>query len=206
MGQSAAWFPLHRLRETWHTIAGPEPMSGPVEVDEVYLGGREKNKRADKKGKRKKTAVVGIKYGETGTVRAIPVPETAAARLAEFVESNKGCPGVHRPERALRQPGQPRDGQLRRQSTFGGRPTSTACCRAAAEWSRSGPWWGRGYNGTFHRIEPKHPRRRMNGFAGRPGMTTFDAAARTRTMAQNLVGKRPAYGQIVDPGAPSGRP
>ena len=37
-------------------LGGPDLMAGPVKVGEVYLGGRE-NKHADKKGKRKKTAV-----------------------------------------------------------------------------------------------------------------------------------------------------
>ena len=38
----------------------------------MYLGGREKNKHADKKGKSGKTAVVGIKDRATGTIRAVP--------------------------------------------------------------------------------------------------------------------------------------
>ena len=33
ISQSVAWFLLLRLRETWRTIAGPDLMSGPVEVD-----------------------------------------------------------------------------------------------------------------------------------------------------------------------------
>ena len=88
ISQSAAWFLLHRLREAWHTLTGPDLMAGPVEVDEVYLGGREKNKHTDKKGKRKKTVVVGILYRATDVIRVIPVPETTAARLVEFIESN----------------------------------------------------------------------------------------------------------------------
>ena len=36
--QSSAWLLLHKLRESWRTLAGPDLMSGPVEVDEVYLG------------------------------------------------------------------------------------------------------------------------------------------------------------------------
>ncbi len=31
--QSTAWFLLHRLREAWRTLAGPDLMAGPVEVD-----------------------------------------------------------------------------------------------------------------------------------------------------------------------------
>ena len=60
-------------------------MAGPVEVDEAYLGGREKNKHADKNGRTKKTAVVGIRDRKTGTIRAVPDPETTAARLVQFV-------------------------------------------------------------------------------------------------------------------------
>ena len=28
--QSAVWFLLHRLREAWRALAGPDPMAGPV--------------------------------------------------------------------------------------------------------------------------------------------------------------------------------
>ena len=86
--QSSAWFLLYRLREAWRTLAGPEPMADSVGVDEVYLGGRQKSKHADKRDKRKKIAVVGIKDREAETIRAMPVPETTAARPVEFVESN----------------------------------------------------------------------------------------------------------------------
>ena len=86
--QSSAWFLLHRLRESWRTLTGQDMVSGPVEVDEAYLGGREKNRHADKRGKSEKTAVVGIKDRATGTVRAVPVPETTAARPGNSIESN----------------------------------------------------------------------------------------------------------------------
>ena len=33
ISQSLAWFLLHRLREGWRTLAGPDPMAGPVGVD-----------------------------------------------------------------------------------------------------------------------------------------------------------------------------
>ena len=85
--QSSAWFLLHRLRESWRTLAGPDPLAGPVEVDEAYLGGREKNRHAGKRHKKKKT-VVGIRDRDAGAVRAVPVPETIAVRLTNLVESH----------------------------------------------------------------------------------------------------------------------
>ena len=47
--QKTAWFMVQRLREAWKDMAGVDRMEGPVEVDEVYLGGLEKNKHADRR-------------------------------------------------------------------------------------------------------------------------------------------------------------
>ena len=37
IGQKAAWFLMHRLRKAFETDS--RPFSGPVEVDETYVGG-----------------------------------------------------------------------------------------------------------------------------------------------------------------------
>ena len=43
IGQKAAWFMLHRLREAWADDLGDDPFDGPIEVDETYIGGRREN-------------------------------------------------------------------------------------------------------------------------------------------------------------------
>ena len=45
--QKAAWHLAHRIRESFHESGGL--FAGPVEVEEIYTGGFERNKHADKK-------------------------------------------------------------------------------------------------------------------------------------------------------------
>ena len=87
--QKTAWHMLQRIREVFRD--GEVTLSGIVELDEVYLGGKERNKHASQKlkagrGSVGKTAVVGAKQ-RGGQVAAQPVPATDAQTLGGFVQA-----------------------------------------------------------------------------------------------------------------------
>ncbi len=101
--QKTAWFLLGRLRE-----ACGDPLaqlSGTVEVDEVYIGGREQNKHESKKlkagrGTVGKQAVLGLRE-RGGKSVAVPVEgpskDVLQTRIAEFVEAGSTvCSDEHK--------------------------------------------------------------------------------------------------------------
>ena len=49
--QKTAWFNTHRLREAANTKSFNSPLTGVVEADETFIGGKAKNRHKDKRGK-----------------------------------------------------------------------------------------------------------------------------------------------------------
>lgn len=86
--QKTARHLAHRIRKTWNDRASA--FVGPVEVEEMYLGGKEKNKQGDKKlraGREAvcKRAVNGMKDRDTNAMTALMIAGTNRPTLHGFV-------------------------------------------------------------------------------------------------------------------------
>ena len=90
--QKTAWFVLHRLRHAAATPSFNAPLDGTVEADTTYVGGKEKNKPADKKtpgsqGGAGKAVVLGL-VERDGELRAKHVDDGKAATLQAEISAN----------------------------------------------------------------------------------------------------------------------
>lgn len=91
--QKTAWFLLHRVREMLNGNTD-EKLEGNVEVDETYVGGKNKNRHADKKIKNSqgrasidKKPVVGLLQRD-GKVKTFVVKSTDAKTLHNLMDNN----------------------------------------------------------------------------------------------------------------------
>ncbi len=196
--QKSAWHLAHRIRETWKDQK--DTFTGPVEVDETYMGGKEKNKRNSKKlnagrGPVGKTPVAGAKDRETNRVSATVVQGTNQEELEGFID-DRVEPGstVYTDDHG---------GYNRLWLNFEHRSVRHSVreyVKGQAHTNGIESFWAmlkRGYYGTDHRMSEKHLQRYVNEFSGRHNMRRMDTIDQMASVAKGMDGKRLRYRDLV---------
>ena len=91
--QRTAWFMLHRIRDAMEAGGMYDKLTGTVEVDETYIGGKAGNmhksirrQKIQGRGPIAKTGVQGARERESGTVKAAVLTGPLKANIERWVE------------------------------------------------------------------------------------------------------------------------
>ena len=192
--QQSAWHLGHRIRECFHDL--PELFDGPVEFDEAYIGGKERNKHADKKLHEDwidgKTIVAGARDRATRQVNVQVVPSNTRYQIERFTR------GKAEPEALVFTDDSAAYERLENHFTVThsrGQYVDGPIYTNGLE-----SFWAlmkRGIMGIYHHWSRRHLPRYLNEFAGRNNIRELDTELRMIVMVQGMVGRALPYRKLA---------
>ena len=195
--QKTAWYLSQRIRETW--VDHRESFSGPVEVDETYVGGKKKNmskarrKATPGRGTVGKAAVAGARDRATGRVSASVVDRTDKATLQKFVRERARAGAKVYTDEASAYEGMPFNYEAVKHG-------AGEYVRGMAHTNGIESFWAmlkRAHKGTFHQLSIKHLQRYVCEFAGRHNQRSADTVSQMEAIAEGLNGKQLSYDDLI---------
>ncbi len=193
--QKTAWMMAQKIREGWKE--GEGMLNGTVEVDETFIGGKEKNKHESKRshtrGPSGKAVVMGMKERETNKVIAKPVQERTKEAVQGFIGENVSQKAMVYTDDHRSYIGLPFEHESVNHSVG-------EYVREQAHTNGIESFWAalkRGYDGTYHRMSEKHLGRYVMEFAGRHNVRELDTIDQMKSVARGFIGKKLPYKELT---------
>jgi transposase-like protein len=206
--QKTAWFMLQRIRHVFES-GSFEKLSGEVEMDEAYVGGKDSNKHATKRtkyltgkgsqgfgSKNSKTPVVGM-VERGGDLHAVVTSDTGSATLMGLVRKHIDIDATiytdeHMPYRTLPKIGYKHESVNHGTKEFVNGMASTNT--AESFWSHL----KRGIDGIYHHVSPKHLQKYCDEYSYRWNTRKMTDGERFEDWFKQVDGKRLMYKNLIE--------
>ncbi|HTY07347.1 MAG TPA: IS1595 family transposase [Gemmatimonadales bacterium] len=193
LSYKSALFLMHRIRWAMSDHQ-PGPLTGTVEVDETYVGGKPRNQRTRQEmGRTKRTPVMAL-VERGGRVRAFPLDRVTPTTLKQHVRENVDLSARIMTDDALPYRGlapEYRGGHFRVRHSIGEYARKPDITTNTVEGFFS--LLKRGMYGTFHSVSKRHLHRYVDEFAFRYNTREMDDGERTIAAIRGADGKRLMY-------------
>lgn len=195
--QKTAWHLAMRIRETYND--NKDKLSGIVEVDECYIGGKEANRHMKDrvKGVKEKSVVLGAVSRNEKKIKGFKVKDAKANTLFEKIIDNieEGSTVItdeHKSYYHLYCAYNHQSVNHSKGEYLKDEDTHTNSIES---------FWSllkRGYYGTHHFMSAKHLTKYINEFAGRHNVRKLDTIEQLASVAKSMIGKQLRYKDLVN--------